>query len=86
MPARVLAQLDGDALAVGRDLPALGQPRAILILPALDQRFIDQVVDHALDDLKVVLQRVEVRRLGFEVDTERPAVGIWPGGLGGDLG
>jgi len=40
------------------------------------------VVYHALDDLKVVLQRVEVRRLGFEVDTERPAVGIRPGGLG----
>ena len=86
VPACVPAQLDRDALAVGRDLPALGQPRPILVLPALDQCFINQVVYHALDDLKLVLQRVEVRRLGLEVDTERPAVGIRPGGLGGDLG
>jgi hypothetical protein len=44
------------------------------------------MVHHALDDLKMVLQRVEVRRLGLQVDMERSAIGIRPGWLGGDFG
>jgi hypothetical protein len=86
MPTRAATQLESDALTVGRDLPALGQPRPILVFPALDQGFVDQVAHHALDDLKLVLQGVEVRWLGFEVDVERPAVWVRPGGSGGDLG
>ena len=86
MPACAATQLESDALTVGRDLPAFGQPRPILASPALDQGLIDQVAHHALDDLKLVLQRVEVRRLGFEVDVERPAIRVRPRGSGGDLG
>jgi hypothetical protein len=86
MPSRAIAQLDGNALAVGRDIPALGQAGPVLAFPTLKQRLIDKIAHNTVYDLQVILQWIEVGRLSLQVNVERPTIGIGTGGFCGNFG